>query len=129
MDIHRAPITETVIRNGPPASDGCVSQRGRRNGTGATFHRRAQTLNRSNSRNDGILFPDDEEGNFSDQSRMSDNSFRSPNEEWRPQRSRDQSRLPKFSTRREIRPPRAATSREVDYVKTKKRGDRDFWEI
>lgn len=78
MDIPRAPITETVTWNGPPCSDIGLSQRGRRNSTGPTFNRCDRNLSRSNSRGAGHMIPYDGEANFSDQSRLSGNSFRSP---------------------------------------------------
>ena len=124
----RAPIAETVTRNGPPGSDNGLSRRESRHSNWPNRNRRARTLSRSDSSGVGNMFPSDEDSNLSGQSRLSANSFNSANDGKRLRKSRDHSLLPKFLTRPEIRPPRAAVSREADYVRTKKRGGRDFLE-
>ena len=63
-----------------------------------------------------------------DRSHASGDSFYSSTGGLNPSRIRDRSLLPQFLTRPEIRPPRAAASREVDYVTMpKQRGRKNYF--
>ena len=75
-------------------------------------------------------FPGDDEEMLPNHSHRPGGSFNSSSNGLNPRRIKDQSFLPKFLARPEIRPPRAAVSREVYYVTMpENRGQNDYMGI
>ena len=112
----RAPIMETVSWDGPVGSDGGHSGNYNRNdrvsgGRRTSFNNRNQECQWV-----GEIYSDDEDERKSNRSHQSGDSLNSSPNGPNHRRVMNQSLLPKFLTRPEIRPPRAAVSREVDYV-------------
>ena len=123
----RAPIDETATRGAPPDSETGASLRcRRRGGDSLPIARRKPPQNQQQrGRGTGDIFSD-EEGGFWAKFTLLVN-LPTPQLGVNPHRGRGRSWLPKFLDRPEIRSPRAAVSREVDYVATpRNRGHKDY---